>query len=237
MLVEVIAIYRRVVDFARGWPLVIALPFVCAFIQRASYDLGVVPMEQQRTVAIGFTVVNTTAMLIVTVFAFRWWRFAEDRGATTPLSWRAPVGAIVMLVVQLTDEFLITTLGNMVASLAGVRNALFRPGALLVWLFISIPLYPWYVGLIADDRAMTLRRAFAAIRPRWFSGFALVLGSLLPVMALGMALRYARFTVDGSSGWIIKLADLAIAPLLVATTASAYFAIYERAKCMVTARP
>ena len=229
---ELAAIYRRVWQSVRAMPLLAALPLAVQLLQRGLPALDLVPSAQARYFAIGVTILNTLAMLVVTVFALRWWRFDGDRARVRRIGGRVLWGVVAMMAIQLTDEYLFTSAGHLVADLAGRGHALFVAGAQLLWLLVSVPLFPWYVAMLGDDRGLTLRQAIVAVRPLWLRGFALVLGAVLPLLVIGIALRMAIGTMPyGSVGSrLFEGAFMLLVPALILTTASAYFAIYHLAR-------
>jgi hypothetical protein len=227
------AIYRRVTAFIAAMPLISALPLAVQLLQRGLIAADLVLMSQAEAFRISMDVLNTLAMLIVSTFAMRWWRFGGDRARVWRIGPRVVLGAVAMIVIQLVDQYLFTRAGHLAADLAGGGRGLFVPIALVMWLFVSVPLYPWYVALLSDDGSLGFRQAVAAVRPFWLRGFLLVFGAILPLILLGSALRVAmiaRFAAGGPVAWLLQIAQMLLVPVLIVTTASAYFAIYRRVR-------
>lgn len=227
------AIYRRVAAFIAGMPLIAALPLAVQFLQRGLIAADLILISQAEVFRMSMAVLNTLAMLIVSTLAIRWWRFGGDRRRVRQIGWRVVLGAVVMIVIQLTDEYLFTRAGHLAADFAGGGRGLFVPIALLMWLFVSVPLYPWYVALLSDDRSLGFRQAVAAVRPFWLRGFLLVFGAILPLILVGTVLRAAmitRFDEGGAAAWLLQIGQMLLVPVLIVTTASAYFAIYHRVR-------
>ena len=221
---EITAIYRRAAAFARAMPLIAALPFVIELLRQVAIATG----SMSDGLTVGFSLLGTLGLLCVLVPALRWWRFAEDRSRVWRLTWRVLWGVIAMMAIQLTDEFLFTAAGHMVADLTAGPRAPIVFVAQLLWLFVSVLLYGWYVAMLTDD-PISLARVVRAMRPQWFRGFAIVVGALAPVLALTVAVRMA-----GAAGVITLvprvLASGALSAAIIIVTASAYFAIYRLAR-------
>lgn len=234
MISEYAAIYRRAFAFVGAMPLIAAVPLVVQIVQAFFAHARIVPTEWIGSAIFGFKTLNTLAMLVVMVHALRWWRFDGDRRRVRRIGLRVLMGVAVMMAIQLTDEYLFLSAGHLAAGLLGYGHAYLVPGAVLLWLLVSVPLYPWYVALIADDHALSLRDAIRRIRPRWFRGFFLVLGALLPLMAVGSVVRSLRSTLSYADPWQRPLEVLAmlLVPALIIVTASAYFAIYRIARAV-----
>lgn len=221
---EIAEVYRRAGAFVLAMPLVAALPFAVELARQAVAASH--PMT--HAVQLGFSILSTLALVCVLVPALRWWRFERERQRVWRLGWRVLWGVVAMLTIQLTDEFLFTTAGHMAAHLTGGQRSIYVPASQLLWLFVSILLYGWYVAMLTDD-PLTLRQAAGAMRARWFYGFAVVLGSLVPVLAIAMAFRMARGL------GVIDAVPMAIASgilnaAIIVVTASAYFAIFRLAR-------
>jgi hypothetical protein len=230
---DYVAIYRRALAFARAMPLVVALPFAVQLLQRGLIAAQLISLGQADDFRFAMSVLNTLAMLVVSVVAMRWWRFGGDKARLWRIGPRVIAGAIAMMAIQLTDEYLFTRAGQIAAALAGWGYGLFVPIALLLWLFVSVPLYPWYVALLSDDRELGFGQAVAAVRGFWFGGFLLVFGAILPFVMIGSALRLvmlAHFAAGGPVAWLLQLGLMLLVPALIVITASAYFAIYRRVR-------
>lgn len=218
---DIIAVYRRAAAFACAMPLVVAIPVMVEMLRHGVMTPGWTP----RAIVLGFTLLSTLAMLVVITVSVRWWRFEGDRDQLW--RWRSRVlwGAMAMMAIQLIDEIIFTTAGHMAADIAGQGRAFFVAGAQLLWLFVSVPLFPWYVALLSDD-PLTLPQSLKAIRPRWVYGFGVIFGALLPVLVLGPLVRL----LSPASGIEQAVAALVSGIMVAATmlvTDSAYFAAYR----------
>ncbi len=227
---DILAVYGRTGAFARALPHIFAIPIAIELLR-----LGIM-----RSVVVSpgwhwsFTALATVGIACVMVPAFRWWRFGTDRGRLWRLSWRVLLGVVAMLAIQLTDQKLFMMAGHLAADIAGSGRPFFVMSAQLLWLFVSVPLFPWYVAMMSDD-PLTLRQSFAAIRPRWFRGFAVVLGSLVPLLLLGGLLRgLLNNPLNGWAGDTAFWLAAAINGLLIAAvtlvTDATYFAVYRMAR-------
>ena len=228
---DYIAIYRRTGAFIRALPLIAALPLFVQILQRGLIAAELIRLSQAMEFRVAMAVLNTLAMLVVSVIAIRWWRFGGDLARVWRIGPRVLVGAAAMIAIQLTDEYLFTRAGQFAADLAGRPRVLFVPVALLMWLFVSVPLFPWYVALLTGDRSLGFRQAVAAVRPWWLRGFLLVSGAFLQLVVIGTALRVVmlmRFAGGGPGAWVLQIGMMLLVPLLILVTASAYFAIYRR---------
>lgn len=223
---DIVAVYRRAGDFVRGMPLIVAVPIMVEMSRHALMSPGLSP----RVMVLTFTLLSTAAMLVVMVIAVRWWRFAGDRALVWRLRWRVLWGVFAMMTIQLADEMLFAAAGHMLANLAGRGPGAFVGGAQLLWLFVSVPLFPWYVAMMSDD-PLSLPQALRRIRPSWLYGFGVILGALAPVLALATLARALQPVVgDIAERAGIALANgLAIAATMLVTD-SAYFAIYRIAR-------
>ena len=142
-----------------------------------------------------------------------------------------PLIAALPLFVQILQRGLIAAELIRLSQAMEFRVAMAVPVALLMWLFVSIPLFPWYVALLTGDRSLGFRQAVAAVRPWWLRGFLLVSGAFLPLVVIGTALRVVmlmRFAGGGPGAWVLQIGMMLLVPLLILVTASAYFAIYRR---------
>ena len=222
------AIYRRAYGFASANPVVMGLLLAWQLLRRALIVFGSVPAGYKQAFLIGTNIVDTVIMLIVMIYALRWWRFRGDRHHMVRLNLRVAWGATVMMAIQLTSKFLLTSLGDALAPLYRTGRMFIPAGALLLWLFISIPFLPWYVALFTDDRRMTLRRSLGHAQAGWIPAFALVIGAILPLLTVGIALRLGLRLIDDPFAWLCRIGEAVMVPVVIATTASAFFAAYRR---------
>ena len=221
---EIWDIYRRAAAFARAMPAIAAIPFVIELARQLLLVTG----AMTRPITHGFSVLGTVGLVCVMVPALRWWRFEDDRSRVWRLRWNVLWGVVAMLAIQLTDELLFTTAGHLVAGMTGAPRTPIVFVSQLMWLFVSVLLYGWYVAMLTDD-PVGLRAVVAVIRPKWLTGFAIVVGSLVPILALTLAARIA-----GGKGLIGYAPSILIGSTLSAAiiivTSSAYFAIYRLAR-------
>ncbi|ATE64802.1 hypothetical protein [Rhizorhabdus dicambivorans] len=229
MLSEYAAIYRRVFAFVRAMPLIAAVPLIVQLAQALLAHGGFVPVDRIETALLLFRLLNTLAMLVVMVHALRWWRFQGDRRRVRRMGLRVLVGVVVMMTIQLTDEYLFVSAGHLAAHLLGYGRAWLVPGAVLLWMLVSIPLYPWYVALITDDHELTFREAVRRIRAKWVACFLLVLSALAPLLIIGTTVRSLRMSLPYASPWQrpLEVVAMFLVPMLIMVTASAYLAVYR----------
>lgn len=230
---DIIAVYRCVGDFVRAMPLIVVLPIAVEMARHALMSPGANP----RAIVLAFTLLSTATMLVLLVTTLRWWRFAGDWGLVLRPRWRVLWGVVAMMTIQLADEMLFTGAGHMLANVAGQGRAAFVWGAQLMWLFVSVPLFPWYVAMMSDD-PLTLAQAIRRIRPRWLYGFGVILGALAPVLALAALVRGLHPVVGDIAEQVgIALANGIMIAATMLVTDSAYFAIYRIARAEDDASP
>ncbi len=221
---EIWAVYRRAAAFAMAMPLIAAIPVVIELARQVAMATG----SLSPPAIYGFSILGTLGLLCVLVPALRWWRFEDDRSRVWRLRWRVMWGVVAMLAIQLTDEFLFTAGGHVVASLTGGPRVPIVFGAQLLWLLVSVLLYGWYVAMLTDD-PLGLAEVVRRIRPQWLYGYAIVLGSLIPVLTVTALLRFAGGA--GDIGVVARvLTGSIMSAAIIIVTASAYFAIYRMAR-------
>ncbi|WP_156405280.1 hypothetical protein [Sphingomonas sp. Root710] len=223
---DIIAVYRRAGDFARAVLLIVALPIAVEMARHALMSPGSNP----RAIVLAFTLLSTATMLFVLVTALRWWRFEGDWARIRMLRWRVLWGIVAMMAIQLADEMLFTAAGHMLANLAGHDRAAFVWGAQLMWLLVSVPLFPWYVAMMSDD-PLTLAEAIRRMRPCWLYGFGVILGALAPVLALAGLVRGLHPVVGDIAEQVgIALANGIMIAATMLVTDAAYFGVYRIAR-------
>ena len=221
---EIWAVYRRAGAFARAMPLVAAVPMLIELLRQGVMAIG----SMTRLMTYGFSILGTIGLVCVLVPALRWWRFEGDSARVWRLRWRVLWGVVAMLAIQITDELMFTTAGHLVANLTGGPRGPIILCAQLLWLLVSVLLYGWYVAMLTDD-PVALRAVVGAMRPRWLTGFAIVIGSLLPVLAVALAIRMAG--ARGIIGFVPSaLAGSVLSAAIIIVTASTWFAIYRLAR-------
>ena len=142
-------------------------------------------------------------------------------------------GLAILLLVQAGAEILLALVARGAGAALGATGrgaeVALAAGPLLIWLFLATLLYPWYVGLLTEDRTMTLRRSAAGVRGRMGASFGLLLAGILPAMALHYALGYAAEGRAEPLVWALMLVDAAVVAFLALALASTYFTLYRRA--------
>jgi hypothetical protein len=236
-------IYGRVPALAKAVPWVALLVFAAELVQHAAeirlgmYEHGSLAPDARRTRLL-FGLAKVLVILAALIFALRWWRFDGDwRRAARP-TLALFKGLAILLLVQAGAEILLALLGRLAgAALGGGPRIvpLVTAGPLLLWLFLATLLYPWYVGLLTEDRTMTLRRSAAGTRGRMWASFGLLLAGILPAMALHYALGYAAEGRGEPLVWALMLVDAAVVAFLALALASTYFTLYRRAAERVAA--
>lgn len=233
------AIYARVPRIARAAPLAVLLVFAAEFLQHiVEIRLGMYENigyldEADRRVRMIFGAVKVFNILLVVVFALRWWRFDGDsRRAATP-GLATFKGLLIVLTVQIGGELLFIGAGSLAGKLVPPGSlALYlalRIGPALVWLMLAILLYPWYVALLTEDRSMTLRRSIRGIGWGWPRAFGLFLGGILPAMALHYLLGAGAIGRSEPLVWGMMALDAALVAALALLIASTYFSLYQYA--------
>lgn len=223
---DIIAVYRRAGDFVRAMPLIVALPIAVEMARHGVMSPGSNP----RAIVLAFTLLSTATMLFMLVTTLRWWRFAGDWRLVLRLRWRVLWGVVAMMTIQLADEMLFTGAGHMLANLAGHGREAFIWGAQLMWLLVSVPLFPWYVAMMSDD-PLSLSDAIRRIRPRWLYGFGVILGALAPILALATLVRGLHPVVGDIAEQVgIALANGIMIAATMLVTDSAYFGVYRIAR-------
>ena len=223
---DIVAVYARALAFARAMPLIVALPFLIELVHQGAMALVSAPH-----LPLIFSVLGTIGLVCVVVPALRWWRFEGESAQVWRLRWHVLWGVAVMLAIQLTDEILFTTAGHWIATLTAGPRTLIIFCAQLAWLFVSVLLYGWYVAMITGD-PISLRRIAGAMRPQWLYGFAVVLGSLIPVLLVTLILRSA-YAIDYIGFVTMAFGSAVMSAAIITLTASAYFAIYELARARI----
>lgn len=232
-------IYARAAALAKAAPLAALLVFAAELLQHiVEIRLGMYAQggrlapDAERTRLI-FGAVKVLAILLALLFALRWWRFEGDGRRAARPTLALFKGLAIVLLVQAGGELLVLAAGRLAGaaidpSSQGVRAA-FLIGPLLVWLFFALLLIPWYVGLLTEDRAMTLRRSVRGTWGRLWASFGLFLAGILPAMIVHYALGYGAMNRPAALVWALMLFDAAIVAFLALAMASTYFTLYRRA--------
>jgi hypothetical protein len=182
-------IYRRAIGLIGERPFVLLVPFLAELLQHVAeielgfYDPGVPQNGRLMAIRLGFGLLKVAALLFALMFALRYWRSEGDARWAIRIG-RSPLqGLAIFISVQVAAYAVILPLSFGLGRFSG-HPLPFLAVSYLSWLFVSTLLLPWFVGMLAEDRAMGLRHSVAAIRPVWLSTFALFLGGIVPLMAL-----------------------------------------------------
>jgi hypothetical protein len=231
-------IYRRGFGLAVVLPWLLTLPAAAEFAQHGAEILfgmyapgGMLPGGE--AIRLTFGIVKIVSIFVVLLVALRWWRFDGDTCRAIRPTWAMTRGLVIVVAVQLGGETLILLIGSGLAAMAGASGAGVRFATLIVpllmWLFVAGLLFPWYVGLLTEDRTMSLRRSVRATRSRLPVVFGCLLGGVLPLMTVHYAIAYGATGRPVALIWSLMAIDAAIVALLAAMLAASYFTIYRRA--------
>lgn len=231
------ALYARVPPIVRAAPLATLLVFVAEFIQHIAEirlgmyaNAGFVDPEDER-IRLMFGAAKILVIFLVLVFALRWWRFQGNTGRAATPTLAAFKGLLIVLIVQLGGSLLAIAAGRLAAHLImpGSMSAFIALRALpaLLWLAFAILLYPWYVGLLAEDRDMTLARSMRGIGRGWPKAFGLLIAGILPAMLLHYLLSYGAMSRPEPLVWALMAIDAAVVAALALLIASSYFTLYR----------
>jgi hypothetical protein len=233
-------IYRRVVPFVRAVPLVLALPFAAELLQHTAeirlgmYAHGGMLTHREQGIRLAFGAVKILALLIVVIFALRWWRFGDARRAARP-TWAMAKGLVIVLLVDTAGETATVAVFTLIAALLGGAAAghgarlAITLAPFLLWAFFANLLYPWFVALLTEDREMTLARSLRGTRGRLPSAFAILLAGILPAMVVHYVLGYGAMHVAGPLVWAMMLVDAGLVALMAVLIASTFFTLYRLA--------
>lgn len=231
-------IYRRGFGLAVALPWLLTLPAVAEFAQHgAEILLGMYAPGGMRpggeATRLTFGIVKIVSILVVLLVALRWWRFDGDMHRAIRPTWAMTRGLVIVVAVQFGGETLILLIGSGLATMVGASGAGVRFATLMIpllaWLFMAGLFFPWYVGLLTEDRTMSLRRSARATRSRLPSVFGCLLGGFLPLMIVHYAIGYGARGRPVPLIWSLMAIDAAIVALLAAMLAASYFTIYRRA--------
>lgn len=231
-------IYRRGFGLVVALPWLLAMPAAAEFAQHGAeillgmYGPGGMPSGGE-TVRLKFGIVKIVSIFVVLLVALRWWRFDGDMHRAIRPTWAMARGLAIVLTVQLGGEALTLLTGTELAAMVGAFGPRARFATLitplLVWLFAAGLLFPWYVGLLTEDRTMGLRRSVRATRSQLPAVFGCLLGGVLPLMIAHYAIGYGSMGRAVPLVWSLMAIDAAIVALLAAMLAASYFTIYRRA--------
>jgi hypothetical protein len=233
-------IYARGFGLAMALPAVLILPFVAELLQHAveirlgMYAQGGELASEEMRIRLIFGAVKVLALVLTLLFALRYWRFDGDSGRAARPTIAFFKGLGLFLLIQIGGELAVGELGQLLAFAAGeeasrgLRLALLL-SPLLLWLFFANLLLPWFVGLLTEDRAMTLRRSVRGIRGRLWQTFGIFLAGFLPLMFVHYALGYAAMRRPAAFVWPIMVVDAGVVALLVLALSSTYYTLYRRA--------
>ena len=230
-------LYRRVPTLAKAVPWVVLLVFAAEMVQHAAeirlgmYEEGLMSADAKR-MRLAFALPKVLAILAAVIFALRWWRFDGDSRRAARPTLALFTGLAIVILVQAGAEILMILLVRLAGAALGTGARIvpvLSGGFLLAWLVVATLLYPWYVGLLTEDRSMTLRRSAAGAFGRMWVSFGLLLAGIAPAMALHYALGYAAEGRPEPLVWALMLIDAAVVAFLALALASTYFTLYRRA--------
>jgi hypothetical protein len=232
-------IYSRAFGLARAVPWIVALVFAGEFLQHvAEIRLGMYRGSGElagdaASIRLAFGAVKILCIVLALLFALRWWRFEGDsrRGARPTLALLK--GLALFILVDLGAETLAEGIAVAISRLAGPLPAAWHLavalGPIAAWTMLATYLYPWFVGLLTEDRTMTLRRSILGISGRYWSSFGLFVSGWLPAMILHYLLGYAAFGRSDALIWVLMVLDSGLVAMLALLLASADFTLYRRA--------
>lgn len=239
MLGAVREVYGRVLPFIWAVPFIAALPFAAELLQHAieirlgMYVTGALEPDAER-IRLIFGALKVLSILLANLFALRWWAFDGDTRRAARPNRALAKGFGIYILVGIGGEALVLALGFLIVKLMGPAASqgariVAMVGPLLIWLVLTTLLQPWFVGLLTEDRNMTLRRSVGAIWGRTWSTFGLFTASYLPAMALHYAIGYGAIGRPEGVVWALMIVDAGIVVLLASLLPSASFTIYRRA--------
>jgi hypothetical protein len=232
-------IYARALGLARSTPALLLLAFSAELLQHiAEMRLGMFAQAGQLTpeamrIRLLFGAVKVLALVLTLLFALRYWRFEGDRRRAARPTAAMFKGIGIFILVGLGGETITLLAGRLLLAAAphattGYRIALVAAPALL-WLFFANLLLPWFVGLLTEDRAMTLRRSVRGSWGHLWSSFAILVAGFLPLMIVHYALGYGALRRPVSALWPILIVDACVVAGLILALSSTYFTLYRRA--------
>jgi hypothetical protein len=194
---------------------------------------GTLAPDQMR-LRLLFGALKVLAIVVTLLFALRYWRFDGDRRRAARPSLAFFKGLGLFIFVQIGGEALVLGMGGLLAQTMGAEAS--RPLRLalailplLLWLFFAGLLYPWFVGLLTEDEAMSLRRSVRGVAGQLWATFGTFLAGLLPLMLVHYALGYGAIGQPEAIVWPMMIVDAGIVALLSVVLGSTYFTIYRRA--------
>jgi hypothetical protein len=241
MLNDIVWIYRRILPFLWGVPLLAAVPFAAELLQHVVefvfglYRSGVLT-PAGRDVRLAFGLVKIAGIIVIVVVALRWWHCDGDtRRALRPnlmlaagflafITFVFAGSSLVDVFVAMVDRFI-----HLNSTPPPVRRAIqFVPT--FGWLFLSRFWLPWNVALLIEDREMTLRRSILAARGHLWMYLGLIGAGAAPLMAVHYGLGFAAIGKPDWVVWVLSIADAAIVVVLVIAVASSFYAVYDDAR-------
>jgi hypothetical protein len=246
MLNDIVWIYRRILPFLWSVPLLAAVPFAAELLQHlvevllGLHKAGVLT-PGGRTVRLAFGLVKIAGIVAIVIVALRWWHCeGNTRRALRPSPILA-VGILLFLVLVFAESSLADVFVAMVGHILDLHSAprfvrlaiQFAP--ILAWTFLSGFWLPWNVGLLIEDRTMTLRRSVAAASNHLWMYFGLICAGVMPLLAAHYLLGFAALGKSDWFVWMLSIADAAIVVALVVAVASSFYAVYDDARARTNA--
>jgi hypothetical protein len=241
MLNDIAWIYRRIPPFILALPFLAAVPFATELLQHlveialGLYRSGVLT-PAARNVRLAFSVVKIASIIVIVIAALRFWHFDGDTRRALRPSMMMAAGFVVFVALEIVDSSLEDGIASLIARAfdmhaapLGIRLAVHLAPTCL-WTFVSGFWLPWNIALLVDDRRMTLRRSIAAANGQLWMYFGLILGGVIPLMAVHYGLGYAAVGKAQWIVWALGTVDAAIVVLLTVAIASSFYAVYDAAK-------
>lgn len=241
MRAEIADIYRRAWGLMRAMPLVPAIVLVAELIRHAAeIRMGLYVHRGElsaddHSLRLAVGMVRSLVSMATLLFALRWFRFGGDMARAMRLDLLLVRGIIITLAVELGGEALLTILSLGIAQAGHVEVGSFAwmlssRLPTLVWAMLSVLLFPWFTGLLADDPEMGPKRSIMAIYPMWGACFLLYVAGVLPLTLLRYGLGFAALSLAPPWLWGPLIVEAAAAALVPVVMASTYYAVYLRAR-------
>jgi hypothetical protein len=232
-------IYGRIRPVARYVPLAMLFPFAAELLQHwAEIRLGMyaphgmaAAQSAQRMI---FGAIKVLTLLLTILFLLRLWGLGWRAGRALRPGIMFFKGVALIVAIQLCGDFIVFALSRAALVVIGTDAApglrmLLTLALFLVWLFFVTLLYPWFVGMIVEDRTMSARRSLASMKGHLWWAFGVLVAGILPFMTVHYALGYGAMRQAGGLVWPMMIVDAAAVAVLTILIASTQFTIYARA--------